>query len=130
MSRMTRRERILAAAAITLAAGAAAASVMDYHAIAAYAASVAAVIVSVDFVYRRAARPDPMRSQVEKFVSTGRKLVIYERDTGIFTHWYVELRGTEEVRPSATLQAPAVDHRRGAGARPRERGVGDAAGGV
>jgi hypothetical protein len=96
MSRMTRRERILAAGAILFAASAAAASVMDLTAIAAYAAGVAALLVSIDFVYRRAARPHPMRSQVEKFVHSGRKLVIYERDTGLFAHWYVDLRGNEE----------------------------------
>lgn len=96
MSRMTRLERVLAAGAITLAASAAAASVLNLHVIAAYAAGIAALLVSVDFVYRRAARPHPMRSQVEKFVNSGRKLVIYERDTGLFAHWYVELRGNEE----------------------------------
>jgi hypothetical protein len=96
MSRMTRRERILAAGAILFAAGAAAASVMNLTVIAAYAAGVAALVVCVDFIYRRAARPDPMRSQIEKFVNAGRKLVIYERDTGLFAHWYAELRGNEE----------------------------------
>ena len=96
MSRMTRRERILAAGSILFAAGAAASSVMNLTAIAAYAAGVAALLVSIDFAYRRATRPHPMRSQIEKFVNSGRKLVIYERDTGLFAHWYVELRGNEE----------------------------------
>ena len=106
MSRMTRRERILAAGAVVMAAGAASASVMNLHAIAAYAAGVAALLVSIDFVYRRAARPDPMRSQVEKFVNSGRKLVIYERDTGLFAHWYVELRGNEECDRARRYKRP------------------------
>jgi len=46
MSRMTRRERILAAGAVLLAAGAAAASVMNLHAIAAYGAGVAALLTA------------------------------------------------------------------------------------
>ena len=97
MSRMTRRERILAAGAVLFAAGAAAASAWGLTAIAAYAAGVAALLVSIDFVYRRAARPHPMRTQAEKFVNSGRKLAIYERDTGLFAHWYLELRGNEEA---------------------------------
>ena len=96
MSRMTRKERILAAGSIMFAAAAAAFSVMDLTALAAYAAGVAAMLVSIDFAYRRATRPHPMRSQIEKFVNSGRKLVIYERDTGLFAHWYVDLRGNEE----------------------------------
>jgi hypothetical protein len=96
MSRMTRRERLLAAGAILFAAGAAAASAADLTVIGAYAAGVAALFVSIDFLYRRATRPHPMRSQIEKFVNSGRKLVIYERDSGLFAHWYVELRGNEE----------------------------------
>jgi hypothetical protein len=96
MSNMTRRERWLAFGSILLAGSAAAFSVMDQTVPAAYAAGVATLMVSVDFVYRRATRPHPMRSQIEKFVSGGRKLVIYERDTGLFAHWYVELRGHEE----------------------------------
>jgi hypothetical protein len=93
---MTRKERILAAGSILFAAGAAACSVVGLTALAAYAAGVAALLVSIDFAYRRATRPHPMRSQIEKFVNSGRKLVIYERDTDLFAHWYVELRGTEE----------------------------------
>lgn len=96
MSKMTRRERILAGAAILTSGGAAALSTLGLPIPAAAAAGTAACIVGFDFLVRRATRPAPERTQIEKFVRHGRKLVIYERDTGLFAHWYVELRGDEE----------------------------------
>jgi hypothetical protein len=115
---MTRQERVLAAGSILFAGGAAAASVMDLTAIAAYAAGVAALLVSIDFIYRRATRPHPMRSQIEKFATSGRKLVIYERDSGLFAHWYVELRGNEECdrakRYGRSLSVIVIEPARGA----------------
>jgi hypothetical protein len=35
-----------------------------------------------------------------------RKAVIYERDTGLFTHWYVALRGEEECNRAARYGRP------------------------
>jgi hypothetical protein len=40
---------------------------------------------------------DPgLLEKVEQRVESGRKLVIFERETGLFAHWYVTLRGQEE----------------------------------
>ena len=96
MSRFTRRERALAGAAIGLAGGAAALSTIGLAGPAAIAAGGAAFAAGIDFLGRRVTRPAPERSQIEKFVNQGRKLAIYERDSGLFTHWYMELRGKEE----------------------------------
>ena len=96
MSKFTRRERALASTAIALAAGAAALSTIGFGGPAALAAGGAAFAAGVDFLWRRATRPAPERAHIEKFVSQGRKFPIYERETGLFTHWYTELRGKEE----------------------------------
>ena len=106
MSRMTRRERYLAVGAVLFAAASAAASAAGLTVIGGYAAGVAALLVSIDFVYRRAARPHPTRAQAEKFVNSGRKLAIYERDTGLFAHWYLELRGNEECDRAKRYNRP------------------------
>jgi hypothetical protein len=87
---------MLAGVAIGLAAGAAALSSISLTVPAALAAGAAAFAFGIDFLGRRATRPAPERAQIEKFVSHGRKLAIYERDSGLFAHWYMELRGKEE----------------------------------
>jgi hypothetical protein len=50
---------------------------------------------------RRAVTLDANASKVGKLIESGRKLVIYERDTGLFAHWYVTLRGDEECARAA-----------------------------
>jgi hypothetical protein len=96
MSRFTRRERALVGAAIGLAGSAAAFSTIGMPVAAAFAAGGAAFAAGVDFLWRRVTRPAPERSQIEKFVNQGRKLTIYEHQSGLFSHWYMELRGKEE----------------------------------
>jgi hypothetical protein len=96
MSKFTRRERALAGTAIALAGSAAAFSTIGFAGPAALAAGGAAFAAGVDFLWRRATRPAPERAQIEKFVSQGRKLTIYEYEGGLFSHWYMELRGKEE----------------------------------
>jgi hypothetical protein len=51
-------------------------------------------------------RPQPptpagLIEKVTQQASTGRKLVIYERETGLFAHWYLALRGEEECNRAA-----------------------------
>jgi GGDEF domain-containing protein len=46
---------------------------------------------------------------VQKMVEqteAGRKSVIYDRDTGLFAHWYVRLRGEEECGRAARYKRP------------------------
>lgn len=94
---MSRRDRALAGAAMLLSAASAALAAVGVALPAAGAAGAAAFIVGVDFLARRATRPAPERTQIEKFIGQGRKLVIYDRgDAGLFAHWYIELRGAEE----------------------------------
>lgn len=106
MSKITRRERVLAGTAVLTAGAAAALSAAGLPLPAAAAAGAAAFIVGYDFLGRRAARPAPERAQIEKFVQHGRKLVIYERDTGLFAHWYIELRGNEECDRAKRYSRP------------------------
>lgn len=64
----------------------------------ALAAALAGVAIAADIATRPREHP-PEKHAIEKVmhqVDKGRKLVIYERDTGLFAHWYVELRGNEE----------------------------------
>ncbi len=96
MSKFTRQERALAGAAIGLSAGAAWLSTLGLAAPAAITAGAASFAVGVDFLVRRATRPAPERGQIEKFINQGRKFAIYEGNTGLFAHWYMELRGKEE----------------------------------
>ena len=61
-------------------------------------AAFAGVAIAADIATRPRDTP-PEKRAIEKVmhqVDKGRKLVIYERDTGLFAHWYVELRGNEE----------------------------------
>jgi hypothetical protein len=122
---MSRRERVLAVAAMLLSAVAAALATVGVALPAAGAAGAATFIVGIDFLSRRATRPAPERTQIEKFIGQGRKLVIYARgDAGLFAHWYIELRGAEECdrarrssRPLSYLVIePARSHDAGAAA--------------
>ena len=71
---------------------------------------------------RPASRPEFL-AQAIRHADTGRRLVIYERETGLYAHWYVELRCDEEweraqrydwpltllvVEPKPGSDAPAV----------------------
>jgi len=61
-------------------------------------AAMAGVAIAADMATRPREAP-PEKHAIEKVmhqVDRGRKLVIYERDTGLFAYWYVELRGNEE----------------------------------
>ncbi len=106
MGKMTRRERISTGAAILTSGSAAAFSTLGLPIPAAAAAAISACIVGFDFLARRAARPSRERTQIEKYVQQGHKLAIYERDTGLFAHWYVELRGAEECDRAKRYERP------------------------
>jgi hypothetical protein len=83
-----------------LLAGAAAALALAEPFAGAVCAALAGIAIAADLTARARAGSDaPERHAIEKVmgqVDKGRKLVIYERDTGLFAHWYVELRGNEE----------------------------------
>lgn len=60
------------------------------------AAAAAALALHVRTGRRRGMTLDANASKVGTLIESGRKLVIYERETGLFAHWYVALRGDEE----------------------------------
>jgi hypothetical protein len=61
--------------------------------------AVAAIGIAASLALQpRPAPPTPERliEKVTEQAETGRRLVIYERETGLFAHWYLALRGEEE----------------------------------
>jgi len=57
-------------------------------------------------LHPRPQRPTPERliEKVTEQAASGRKLVIYERETGLFAHWYLALRGEEECHRAARYE--------------------------
>jgi hypothetical protein len=51
-----------------------------------------------------AATPARLIEKVSQQAESGRKLVIYERETGLFAHWYLALRGEEECGRAGRYQ--------------------------
>ena len=45
-------------------------------------------------------------AKVSRQAETGRKLVIYERETGLFAHWYLVLRCEEECKRAVRYERP------------------------
>jgi GGDEF domain-containing protein len=60
-------------------------------------ACAACLAAGADAAWRRP-QPDnsALLTKVGGQIESGRRLVIYERETGLFAHWYVTLRGQEE----------------------------------
>lgn len=57
------------------------------------------LLLAVSYVWEHRPRPKTNAALFDKVaqqIEHGRKLVIYERDTGLYAHWYVALRGDEE----------------------------------
>jgi GGDEF domain-containing protein len=82
-----------------LLAGAAAALALAEPFAAAICAALAGMAIIADLTMRARSHGAPQRSVIERVmgqVERGRRLVIYERDTGLFAYWYLELRGNEE----------------------------------
>lgn len=58
---------------------------------------------------RRSDVTDPgLITKLQDQVDAGRKLAIFERETGLFAHWYLELRGVEECTRAARYGHPLV----------------------
>jgi GGDEF domain-containing protein len=112
MSRFTRFERFLAATAMTASGIAAWIAVTGDLPAAAACAVVAGLAVGADFLIRRRTRPSPQRLHADKFINA-RRDALYEPNTGLFAHWYIELRGQEECdragRYSRTLALLVIE---------------------
>ncbi len=76
---------------------------------AAIPALAAALLVLAAFGTQRQRDPSTHDALVEKLVEQaegGRKIAIYDRDTGLFAHWYMTLRGEEECKRAARYERP------------------------
>lgn len=96
------RTSVVAAAALALIA--ATIAVIDGSVLAALPALLAAMLAVVPVAARARRQTPESKELVGKMahqIETGRKLVIYERETGLFAHWYVTLRGEEECDRAA-----------------------------
>ena len=69
----------------------------------------AVLVLAVLGMQRRQRDPSTHDAFVEKLVEQaegGRKLAIYDRDTGLFAYWYMTLRGEEECKRAARYERP------------------------
>lgn len=74
-------------------------------------------------LFKKSGEPDPDTheydlAEVQEIAAAGRKLAIYDRATGLYAYWYLQLRATEEVSRSqrhgravycASIWAPAPE---------------------
>jgi GGDEF domain-containing protein len=73
------------------------------------AMAAAVLVLAVLGMKRRPRDPSTHDAFVEKLVEQaegGRKLAIYDRDTGLFAYWYMTLRGEEECKRAARHERP------------------------
>lgn len=130
---MTRRPispSILCTATGALAALAAAAACLlaPPFVAASFALLAAAAICEGEYLRRREAARlaviDEMIGEASSNAETGRQLAIFERDTKLFAHWYIELRGEEEcdraMRYSRDLTIAVLEPTPGTGAEEHE----------
>ena len=71
----------------------------DITPLAVAAAVCSASAIAVEFVRMCLAQPSTDPQTLAKYIEqarSGRKLALYDRDTGLFAHWYMTLRGQEE----------------------------------
>jgi hypothetical protein len=114
-----------------LLAGGAAALALPAPSAAAACAGAAGAMIGLDMLARSRGAPSA-RHQIDRVlgqVDRSRKLVIYERDTGLFAYWYVELRGNEECdrarRYGRDLAVAVIEPDRGTNARETQRRLRD-----
>jgi hypothetical protein len=72
-------------------------------------AAVAAVLVlttlTLDYLRGSSADDEKLRKAAD-YAETGRRLAIYERETGLLAHWYVTLRAREECERAVRYRRP------------------------
>ena len=81
----------------------------DLTAAAIVAALCSAAAIGVEFVRTMLAPPEADPALLARYLRearAGRKLAIYDRETGLFAHWYMVLRGQEECARAARYQRP------------------------
>jgi len=71
------------------------------------AASAVLLLAGLAAGYRRRSPADQaLLSKATENAEIGRRLAIYERETGLLAHWYVTLRGKEECERAARYRRP------------------------
>ncbi|HZP56513.1 MAG TPA: hypothetical protein VFC53_03045 [Dehalococcoidia bacterium] len=107
ISRARLASAALALAVLVMAVAGIAALFVPPIAVAALALA-AAGLAGASTLARRDASDAPARllEKVSEQAQSGRRLVIYERETGLFAHWYIALRGEEECDRAARYKRP------------------------
>jgi hypothetical protein len=70
------------------------------------ALTVVAILLVLRLDRQEAPADQQLLTKVSQQVETGRKLVIYERETGLFAHWYLVLRCEEECKRAGRYERP------------------------
>jgi len=70
--------------------------------------SLAVVPISLALALERqpAGTPAALLEKIAQQAESGRKLAIYERETGLFAHWYITLRCDEECKRAVRYERP------------------------
>jgi len=99
---------LLAGALVAFVVGLASAFVLPSAAAAACAGFAALACAAALVSSRRAnsTADDGLVEKAAKEVETGRKLVIYERTTGLFAYWYIAMRTEEECARATRYEMP------------------------
>jgi GGDEF domain-containing protein len=99
---------LLAAAAVGSGAGCLTSALTGSLLGAALAAlSAVLVLTSLALDYRRDSSADDEKlRRAADYAETGRRLAIYERETGLLAHWYVTLRAKEECERAVRYKRP------------------------
>jgi GGDEF domain-containing protein len=102
------RRGLLAVAAVGSASGCLVSALTGSPLGAAFAAaSTLLVLTSLALDYRRGSSADEAKlNRASAYAETGRRLAIYERETGLLAHWYVTLRGKEECERAVRYRRP------------------------
>jgi GGDEF domain-containing protein len=81
-----------------------AAGVTSFAVIAAFCSAVAMGIELARVFSSEKHTDDAVIARLVKQAEAGRRLAIYDRDTGLFAHWYMTLRGQEECARAARYE--------------------------
>jgi GGDEF domain-containing protein len=102
------RRGLLVAAAVGSGAGCLASALTGSLLGAAFAAITTVLVLTTLAVgHRRGSSADDEKlTRAAEFAETGRRLAIYERETGLLAHWYMTLRANEECERAVRYRRP------------------------